>query len=67
MSIDTIRSLLPTLRLWYFDFERYSGLQKGMSIVSIITFDIIEKILNFYYNKNMTMIRCIPFLQGTVH
>ena len=36
----------------------YSVLPKGMSIVSIITFDIIEKILNFYYNPyivNMTI------------
>ena len=36
----------------------YSGLQKGMSIVSIIKFDIIGKKLKFNYNpyiKNMTI------------
>ena len=36
----------------------YTGLQKGMSIVSIITFDIIENILNNNYNPyiaNMTI------------
>ena len=27
--------------------------KKGMSILSIIRFDIIEEILNFYYNSNI--------------
>ena len=27
----------------------YTALQKGMSIVSLIRFDTLEKILNFYY------------------
>ena len=48
----------------------YTGLQKGMSIVSIITLDIIEKILNFYYNPyiaNMTIDDSLhPFLQSSV-
>ena len=36
----------------------YGALQKGMSIVSIILFDTLEKILNLYYNAyiaNMTI------------
>ena len=48
----------------------YSALQKGMSIVSIITFDIIGKILNIYYNpyiKNTTIDDSLhPFLQSIV-
>ena len=48
----------------------YSALQKGMSIVSINTLDIIEKILNFYYNpyiSNMTIDDSLhPFLQSSV-
>ena len=48
----------------------YNTLQKGMSIVSIITFDIIEKILNFYfyaYIKKMTIDDVLhPFLQMTL-
>ena len=35
----------------------YSGLQKGMSIESIITFDTLEKILNFYFNPYTINIR----------
>ena len=30
--------------------DMYSGFQKGMSILSIIRFDIIEETLNIYYN-----------------
>ena len=49
----------------------YSGLQKGMSIVLIITFDTLEKILNFYYNPyiaNMTIDDSLhPFLQSSVY
>ena len=45
----------------------YNSLQKGMSIVSIIRFDITEKILNPYFN-NMTIDDSLhPFMQMTVH
>ena len=41
-----------------------------ISIVSIITFDILEKILNFYYNpyiKNITIDDSLhPFFQSSV-
>ena len=50
---------------------RYTALQKGMSIVLIIRFDTLEKILNFYYYpyiKNMTIDDSLhPFLQSSVH
>ena len=49
----------------------YTALQKGMSIVSIITFDTLEKILNIYYIPyiaNMTIDDSLhTFLQSSVH
>ena len=60
--------------MWKNTFSKmYSGLQKVMSIVSIITFNILDlkKILNFYYNPyiaNMTIDDSLhPFLQSSVH
>ena len=53
-----------------FIIKMYTALQKGMSIVLIIRFDTLEKILNFYYNpyiKNMTIDDSLhPFLQSSV-
>ena len=45
----------------------YSGLQKGLSIVSIMTFDTLEKILNIYYNPYINNDDSLhPFLQTSV-